>query len=264
MSMSIVERIEAEYDAYCLDKTKNLENMYQMLSGYLRKIIATTIKYGNYVDDYTVDELTQEVLLIISTEKIHTFQKEKAKFTSFCATIAKNQALDYVRKRQRRKTSSLEEKEEKVSFFEPSIYRNPETYLLMQERHLEQISMLKRYLQLLMDQKGKPYRVIGCCYAMVLFHRYHPDSKELSSPKWAFEEIKQYTVEESADRFVREINEWFPGFGLYWGDDFLDGIEVKEDGVYVGDMVYEDYFKIKDFENWSLRMRKKIREEMIA
>ena len=264
MSMSIVEKIEAEYDAFCIDRTRNLDEMYRLLSDYLHKIIAIAIKKGSFIDEYMVDELVQESLLVISVEKIHTFQKEEAKFATFCAAIAKNKALDYVKKRERRKTDSFEEKEEKLSFFEPSIFINPETHLLMMEHHQEQVTMLKKYLQILMNQKGKPYRITGCCYTMVLYHRYHPDSKELSSPKWAYEEVKCNTVEESADRFVREINEWLPNFGLYWGEDFLDGIETEEDGVYVGDMVYEDYFKIKDFENWSLRMRKKIREEMIA
>ncbi len=263
MSMSIVEKIEMEYDAYCIDGSRNLDKMYRLLTEYLRKVTATTIKRGSYVDEYMVEELVQEALLAISIEKIYTFQKEKAKFTTFCMAVAKNKALDYVRKRERRKLESYEEKEEVISFLKPSIYRNPETYLLMQEYKLEQISMLKKYLQILMNQKGKPYRIVGCCYAMVLYHRYHPDSKELSSPSWAYEEIKCSTVEESAERFVKEINAWFPQFRLHWSEDFFDAVESKEDGCCIADMVYEDYFKVKDFENWSLRMRKKIREEMM-
>ena len=113
-----------------------------------------------------------------------------------------------------------------------------------------------------MNQKGKPYRTLGCCYTMVLFHRYHPNSKELSSPKWAFEEVKETCVGDSADRFAREINEWFPRFHLYWGDAFVDGMDKKEDNIYISDMIFEEHFCTKDFENWSGRMRNRLRCEL--
>ncbi len=84
---------------------------------------------------------------------------------------------------------------------------------------------MKKYLHRMVNQKYRPYRTVGCCYTMVLFHRYHPGTKELSSPKWAFEVIRENTVEESADHFIEEMNDWIPKLHLYWGDDFLDGME---------------------------------------
>ncbi|MGN0366120.1 MAG: RNA polymerase sigma factor [Suilimivivens sp.] len=263
MNTNLLDKIEAEYDAYCEDDSRDLDSMYAMLSDYLKAVIAMTIKDGSYIDEDMVEELTQDALIAIATDKIHTFQKREAKFTTFCVTIAKNKALDYVRHRNRQRLFSFDEMEgEGAGFSSQDFYHNPESLLMQQERRLEQIETLRQYLQLLMSQKGKPYRTVGCCYTMVLFHRYHPDSKELSSPKWAFEEVREDTVEYGADRFVKEINVWFPRFNLYWGDAFLDGMEDKEEGIYISDMIFGEHFRVKDFENWSLRMRKKIREEM--
>ena len=97
---------------------------------------------------------------------------------------------------------------------------------------------------------------------MVLFHRHNPKTKELTSPSWAFDELKDKTIEDSSDRFSREINEWFPHFGLCWGNDFLDGMDEIEEEIYISDMIFGEHFKAKDLENWSTRTRKKIREEM--
>lgn len=263
MNLNTLEAIEAEYDAYCMDRQRKTDDMYMMLSDCLKEMIAMTIKTGTYVDWDTVEELTQDVLTAIATEKIDSFQKEQAKFTTFCLTIAKNKALDFVRKRKHRREIAGEEiVEQTEDFLEREFFGNPEKLLVQQERKLEQIEALKKYLRLLMNQKGKPYRTLGCCYTMVLFHRYHPNSKELSSPKWAFEEVKETCVGDSADRFAREINEWFPRFHLYWGDAFVDGMDKKEDNIYISDMIFEEHFCTKDFENWSGRMRNRLRCEL--
>lgn len=263
MINNLLEEIEAEYDAYCEDMTRNMDEMYAKLSDYLKSVIAMTIKEGSYIDTDMVEELTQDVLIAIATDKIHTFEKKTAKFTTFCVTVAKNKALDYVRYRNRHRMTSFEEMEEEGAVFSSQdIYRNPEKLLIWQEQKLEQIELVKEYLQRMMNQKGKPYRTVGCCYTMVLFHRYHPKSKELTSPGWAFDEIKETTIEDSSDRFSREINEWFPRFGLCWGDAFLDGMDEMEEGIYISDMIFGEHFRTKDLENWSVRMRKKIREEM--
>lgn len=264
MNHTLVEEIEEEYDEYCKDRERNTDTMYAKLSDYLKGMIAMLIRDGSYIDLEMAEELTQEVLMTIATDKIHTFEKKEAKFTTFCTAIAKNKALDYVRKRNRHRMNSYEAMEEEgYEFTGHQMYQNPERLLILQESRLGQIEAVKKYLQLLMNQRGKPYRTVGCCYTMVLFHRYHPDSKELSSPGWAFEEIREDTVEDSSSRFAREINEWFPRFGLYWGDEFVDGLDEQEGDVYISDMIFGEHFKTKDLENWSLRMRKKLRREML-
>lgn len=158
---------------------------------------------------------------------------------------------------------SEEEERELYHFSGGEVYCNPEKLLIRQEKRLEQIEAVKKYLHRMVSQKGKPYRTVGSCYTMILFHRHNPGSKELSSPKWAFETVREDTVEESADQFINEMNEWFPRLHLYWGDDFLDGMEEMEEGIYISDMVFGEHFKVKDFENWSLRLRWKMREELL-
>ncbi len=264
MNGSIMDEIEAEYDAYCLDKDRNLDAMYEKLYRYLKGFTATILKNTGWLDENVLDEVTQETLTVLATDKIHSFQKKEAKFTTFCTVIAKNKALDYVRK-NRYSLCAYNEEEER-SFYHLSgreNYCDPEKFLVKQEKRLGQIEAVKKYLQKMVNQNGKPYRTVGSCYTMILFHRHNPASKELSSPKWAFEEVKENTVGESADRFIDEMNAWYPGLHLYWGDEFLDGMEEMEKGIYISDMVFGEHFKVKDFENWSRRLREKLREELL-
>ena len=264
MSTDILSVIEEEYDAFCLDRTRDMNKMYELLYEYLYNFIISKIKMNGFVDYDSAKELTQDVLVEIVAKGIHTFKKEDAKFTTYCTYIAKNKSIDYLRKKYRKQEESFEETEEEGgSFRSNDIYGSPEKSLMIQEHKLEQIELLKKYLTVLMNQKGKPYRITGCCYAMILFHKYNPNTKELSSPRWAFEEVHDSTVEESADRFEEEINQWLPRLGVFWGDEFLDAMEEEENGYLVADMVYEEHFKVKDFENWSLRMRKKIKDSVI-
>ncbi|MCM1044217.1 MAG: hypothetical protein NC417_01795 [Candidatus Gastranaerophilales bacterium] len=261
---SIIDEIEAEYDAYCLDEGTNLDTMYEKLYRYLRGFIAMTLRNAGCSDENVLDEVTQETLTAIATDKIYTFHKKEAKFTTFCTVIAKNKAFDYVRRSRYRLCSYSEaEENELFRFSGKEAYCNPEKFLIRQEQRLEQIEAVKKYLHKMVSWKGKPYRTVGCCYTMILFHRHHPDSKELSSPQWAFETVREDTVEKSADHFIDEMNEWFPRLHLYWGDAFLDGMEEMEKGVYVSDMIFGEHFKVKDFENWSLRLRQKMREELL-
>ncbi|MCM1261548.1 MAG: hypothetical protein NC313_02415 [Butyrivibrio sp.] len=264
MNSSIIDEIEAEYDAYCLDEGMNLDSMYEKLYQYLRGFVAMILRNAGHLDENALDEVAQETLTAIATDKIYTFHKKEAKFTTFCTAIAKNKAFDYVR-RSRYSLCSYSEAEEQelFRFSSRETYCDPEKLLIKQEQRLEQIEAVKKYLHRMVSQKGKPYRTVGCCYTMVLFHRHNPGSKELSSPKWAFETVREDTVEESADNFIDEMNEWFPRLHLYWGDAFLDGMEEREEGVYISDMIFGEHFKVKDFENWSLRLRQKMREELI-
>ena len=76
MDTSVKARIEAEYDAYCEDKTKDLNQMYDLLYDYIRFVVAAVIKKGNYIDHDMVSELTQEIMVAIATKTIHTFVKK--------------------------------------------------------------------------------------------------------------------------------------------------------------------------------------------
>lgn len=270
-SKNLIQEIEAEYDAYCLERgrnpkgTVNSDKMYEKLYDYLLGFVTVLLRGAGYADRGVAEDVTQEALIEISTDTIHTFVKKEAQFTTFCTTIAKNKAIDYMRKANRNILQEYDETDERKIFHFGSkeTYSNPEKLLMKYERRLEQIEAVKKYLNKMVNQTGKPYRTVGCCYTMILYHRHHPDSKELSSPKWAFETICEDTVEVSADNFIEEMNEWFPKLHLYWGDAFLDGMEEMENDTRVSDIVFGERFKEKDLENWSLRMRKKMREELL-
>ena len=271
MNNDLIQEIEAEYDVYCLERDKNpeetvnIDRMYEKLYTYLRGFVAAFLRSNGCMDRDVAEEVTQDTLTEIATDKIHTFVKKEAKFTTFCTVIAKNKALTYVRKVNRYCLHEYDETEERKIFHFGSkeAYSDPEKLLVKYERRLEQIEAVKKYLNKMVNQTGKPYRTVGCCYTMILYHRHHPNSKELSSPKWAFETIREDTVELSADNFIEEMNEWFPKLHLYWGDAFLDGMEEIENDTRVSDIVFGERFKEKDLENWSLRMRRKMREELL-
>lgn len=270
-SKNLIQEIEAEYDAYCLERDRNpeqsvnLDRMYEKLYNYLLGIVTVYLRGVRYTDRGAAEDVTQEALTEIATDTIYTYEKKEAKFTTFCTAIAKNKAIDYLRKANRYILQECDETEERKTFRFGSkeTYSDPEKLLMKQERRLEQIVAVKKYLNKMVNQTGKPYRTVGCCYTMILFHRYHPDSKELSSPKWAFKKIRKNTVEVSADNFIEEMNKWFPKLHLYWGDAFLDGMEEIENDTRVSDIIFGERFKEKDLENWSLRMRKKMREELL-
>lgn len=155
--------------------------------------------------------------------------------------------------------------EEKTIFYSGSngTDSDPEKLFMKRERIRDQIQLVKKYLHKIVNQTSKPYKTVGCCYTMILFHRHHSKTKELSSPKWAFDTIQENTVQKSADSFMEEMNEWFPQFHLVWGTVFLGGMEQEENDTRISDMVFGEHFTTKDFENWSFRLRKKMREELL-
>jgi hypothetical protein len=95
---------------------------------------------------------------------------------------------------------------------------------------------------------------------MVLFQKYHPATKELTSPKWAFQKLEKDSVQKGADSFIAEMEEWFPDIFLVWGFNFIEAMFEKENGTYISNMVFGENFQVKDFENWSRRLQPKIKK----
>ena len=73
----------------------------------------------------------------------------------------------------------------------------------------------------------------------------------------------QDQVWQGAERFLEEMREWMPNVPLMWNADFLDAMDEVEDGVLVSDIVFGERFKTKDFENWSLRLREKLKRQLL-
>ena len=98
---------------------------------------------------------------------------------------------------------------------------------------------------------------------MIIFQKYYPKTKELTSPKWAFEVLERKSVGQGAEHFLEEIRQWMPGVPFQWNDDFLKAMEEREEKQPVSDIIFGERFRTKDFENWSLRLREKIKRQLL-
>lgn len=258
------QEIDAEYEEYQKNPEYDLDEFYSKLSEFVEGVIIRTVQWKNYVDKDVVGNLTQETLLAILEKGMGSYENKGAKFTTYCDVIAKNKAIDWIRK-QRKSPMNLEEGMEQQSqhFQDRNIYGSPERLILKYEYQLEQIAMVKKYLKLLMDWPQKPYRTVSCGYTLVLFQKYHPHSKELSSPKWAYETLQKRSVEQGAEDFLTEMQGWLSDFSFLWGADFIRAMSEEENQVLIKDIIFGERFQVKDFENWSRRLQPKIKQRLL-
>ncbi len=261
---SLSADVEAEYDAFCMDPDRNMDAFYEKLFCYLKYMTWKFMNESRYVDESEIEDIANEALAYVATEVLHTFQKEQAMFATYCAQIVKHKVWNWKKKRRRILLDSEGDLEQGVEASEYSVsYRSPERQLLDCESRLEMIRLVEKYITILMDWKQKPYRTVSCGFTMILFQKYHPHTTELTSPKWAYERLEQYQVWQGAEQFLEEMREWMPQVPLRWNNDFLDAMDETEDGIYIGELVFGERFKVKDFENWSLRLREKIKRWLI-
>jgi len=264
----IRDNIEEEYDAYCRDAAHDLGPLFENLMIYLKHMARSFMRGNGYIDEVEIEDIVNEALADIAEKSLKSFQKGEALFSTYCAQIVKNKIRNWTRKNIRiclEGNEVVEASCEEAGRMEGARreFASPEQQLLVCERQLEIITLLKKYIQILMDWKQKPYRTVSCGFTMVLFQKYHPKTKELTSPKWAFSELEDHSVEEGAERFLIEMREWMPEMQLLWSDDFLDAMDEIEENVYVSDIIFGQRFKVKDFENWSLRLRQAIKKKLL-
>jgi len=261
---SLSADVEAEYDAFCEEPNRDLGVFYEKLFCYLKYMTWKFMNENHYVDEAEIEDIANEVLAYVATEVLHTFKKDRAMFATYCAQIVKHKVWNWKKKRIRICLDIEGDFEEHVEASSHSeSYQCPEQQIITCERQLEMIAMVKKYIKALIDWKQKPYRTVGCSFTMILFQKYHPNTTELTSPKWAFETLKWKTVQQGADCFLSEMREWMPNVVLRWSNEFLDAMDEMEDGIFVSDIVFGERFKTKDFENWSLRLREKLKRQIL-
>lgn len=261
---SLSADVEAEYDAFCIEPDRNMDVFYEKLFRYLKYMTWKFMNENRYVDESEIEDIANEVMAYVATKMLYSFQKEQAMFTTYCAQIVKHKVWNWKKKRSRMLLDFEGDLEQEVEASEYSAnYPSPERQLLDCESRLEMIDLVKKYITILMDWKQKPYRTVSCAFTMILFQKYHPYTTELTSPKWAYENLKQDQVWQGAERFLEEMREWMPQVTLRWSEEFLDALDETEDGIYIGELVFGEHFKVKDFENWSLRLREKIKRQLI-
>ncbi len=251
------EEIEAEYQCYREDEEHDLNRLFAALQEYIEPIIASVI--GRGTDRGELEELCQDVMLEIMQGALDRFEKKGARFATYCGAIAKNRAIDRVR----RYYTNREDLCDDFSAKSMSTGMSPERTYLEKERLQEQYKMVQQFLDLLANQKEKPYRTVANCFSLILFALQHTDTKELGSPSWSYQRLHDRSVEMGADEFVAEFRMQMPYLMFEWGDEFLDEMDEKENDIYISDIIFGERFTRKDFENWSLRMRQKMRRELM-
>ena len=241
-----------------------MNEFYEKLFRYLKYMTWKFMNKNQFVDESEIEDIANEVLAYVATEILDTFQKEQAMFTTYCAQIVKNKVWNWKKKRSRILLDIEGNLEQGIDASEHSAsYQSPEQQLIQCESQLKMIQLLKKYITALMDFKQKPYRTVSCGFTMILFQKYHPYTSELTSPKWAYENLREDQVWQGADRFISEMREWMPQIPFRWSNEFLDAMDQMEDGIYIGDIVFGERFKMKDFENWSRRLREKIKQQLL-
>lgn len=261
---SLAADVEAEYDAFCMASDRNPDALYEKLFRYLKYMTWKFMNENSFVDQAEIEDIANEVLAYVATDVLHTFQKEQAMFSTYCAQIVKHKVWNWKKKRIRMLLDMDGDLKQEVEASEySSSCQSPERQLLDYENQLEVIRLVKKYITILMDWKQKPYRTVGCGYTMILFQKYHPHTTELTSPKWAYESLKEYQVCQGAEQFLMEMRDWMPQIPLRWSDEFWKSMDDMEDDRYISEIVFGERFKVKDFENWSLRLREKIKRMLI-
>lgn len=255
--------IEAEYDAFCVNPGRDMQRFYELLFTYLKRMAWKFMNEVQYIDEVEIEDIANDVLEYVAKEGLHAFKKEKALFTTYCAQIVKHKVWNWKKKQIRLSLTADDEFEEYPDTRNQLSSCSPEYQIFACEKQLEMITLVKKYVQTLMDWKQKPYRTVGCGYTMILFQKYHPRTKELTSPKWAFEVLESKSVEQGAESFLSEIRQWMPEVSFCWNDDFLNAMDEIEEGQPVSDIIFGERFKAKDFENWSLRLRTKIKQQLL-
>lgn len=143
------------------------------------------------------------------------------------------------------------------------VCETPETRMLRWEQQLESINLLKKYIRALMSLECKPFRNVACCFSLLLFHRYFPDSKKKASPKWAFEELEKASVKEGEERFISEMKEWMPGIKLYRGNSFYKQMYEMYQNKLIYSIIFCETFKLKDFSNWTDRVSEEVKKYLL-
>ena len=261
-------QLNEAFERYMRNPEEEQDNLCELLYPYLRGVVGTLIKEKDYLDKEAVEDLVQDIMATLFDKVFESF-KGDAKFSTFCFAIAKNKANTYIKKRNRARMENIDdiyELEVQGAFCKSAIdiYKDPQLVYVIQETRLEMLNMFRKYIGYIMDSEEKPYKVVSVCFSLILFHKYNPKSTMLGSPNWAYTCLKNMTVNSGATVFKDELNAWFENVHFKWGYAQLLAREARENGMVIGEMVFGYNFTTKDFENWSVRMRKNIKHNLIV
>lgn len=253
---STSQLIQDEYEKIIANPNHGVDELYRLLSDYLLRFVRPILMESGFVDEEEASDLVEDCLIKILNEGIWSFKGGDAMFATWCAVVAKNKARDYNRRRYRIAFDSIDSEENNL-INELAAGMTPEQIMVETERGLQVTNTLKECINTMMNCKSKPYAIVASLFTLVLFHKFNPDTTELSSPKWAFSELEEDMVSEGATDFITEMMSWIPGMLLKWSDEFINACDEPYGNSYVGELIFGENFKTKDFENWSRRIREK-------
>ena len=216
------KEIEQEYQLCRKDSERDINSLFTKVGEYIKPTIEMIIRKGNYLDRESVEELKQDVLLVLAAGGLEKYQPGNAQFATYCTEIAKNKAIDWGRKWEKHAEEYYEGDKALNQFVERKLsstilHLTPEQEYLRKEYVQERHALMKKCLDILVNQDDKPYRTLGCCYTLVLFNLINEDSKELSSPKWAFEKMKEWVKAQGGDESYLEDLSRFPEAPVSFG-----------------------------------------------
>lgn len=261
---ALCQRINETYTRYLSDKSVE-DALFRDLSKYLNFVLLTIVK--NTSDR---EEVVQNALISIFNKGVKQYRKDKSGFTTYCAIIAKNTAMDFYRAKKRKNYALtgdevLDAASSSLGDATPTPIKNPERTILELEQQLARIEALKRVLDVFLTMDKPPYRLVSSGFSIFLGRKYHPTSKDLTFVKWAYEELEQATVSDGSFRFLKEMNEWIPSRHIEWGPEFKRQLLYDDKKIRkpVYSIVFGEHFKQKDFENWCTSIRTGIKKKMM-
>ncbi|MCR4674274.1 MAG: hypothetical protein K5675_04625 [Lachnospiraceae bacterium] len=261
------KRIDAEYLRIYDNPDANADELYNMLSVYLRPIVRTHLgMFSGRKQD--VEDVLQNVLIVIFSKGCRTFDPEKGRFCTYCGRIAKNRTLTYQEKVSTRSSYeiSLDNADDAVAsdIFSDTYHSNPEKMYISEEMRQEFKDLTDRALNIFVRLDAKPYKLVGTGYSMVLSKKYPTanNKNDLTSPTWALSKLGDATVKAGADNFITEMNDWAKFSQLSWGKSFDENMKKEEFGEPISSLVFGDHFDRKSFENWDNSIRNKIKKEL--
>lgn len=275
---SLGEQINEEYIRLSEDPNRGLDTICEMLMDYLPGIIGRHIYMSaRQARIEAVDEVLQNTIGDILEKGFTNFSPVKGKFASYCGQIAVNNALNYGKAWYERWGAidgdeeaadeniadwSTESKIDKVG---DTYHSNPENIVIKNEYRILCKEWAEKFINTFVNIDTKPYKLVGSGYSIILSKKYptNNNKNDLTSPKWALDQLNDCTVQYGADSFISEVNDWTNIKTVNWSPNFDVNMKKEEFGQSIADIVFGEHFDRKSIENWDNSIRKKVKKELI-
>ncbi len=275
---SLGEQINEEYIRLSEDPNRGLDTICEMLMDYLPGIIGRHIYMSaRQARIEAVDEVLQNTIGDILEKGFTNFSPEKGKFASYCGQIAVNNALDYG-KAWHERWGAIDGDEEaadenivdwsnesKIDKVGDTYHSNPENIVIKNEYRTLCKEWAEKFINTFVNIDTKPYKLVGSGYSIILSKKYptNNNKNDLTSPKWALDQLNDRTVQYGADSFISEVNDWTNIKTVNWSPNFDVNMKKEEFGQSIADIVFGEHFDRKSIENWDNSIRKKVKKELI-